>query len=191
MADGEGAHQAPSNQGFPIPGCAPPEAATIDLVQRMDRAELAAFLRRRREALQPHDVGLHAGPRRRTAGLRREEVAALAGMSADYYSRMEQQRGPQPSPQMLAALARGLRLTLDERDHLFRLAGHAAPTRVRRSDHVHPALLRVLDRLDDTPAQVITANTTGEALLVEGRWRITGETFCTIVRRGGITCPNR
>jgi transcriptional regulator with XRE-family HTH domain len=131
-------------------------AATIDLVPRMDRAELAAFLRRRREALQPHDVGLPAGPRRRTAGLRREEVAALAGMSADYYSRVEQQRGPQPSPQMLAALARGLRLTLDERDHLFRLAGQAAPTRVRRSDHVHPALLRVLDRLDDTPAQVTT-----------------------------------
>ena len=65
----------------------------------------------------------------RTAGLRREEVAALCDMSTDYYSRLEQARGPQPSEQMLAAIARGLRLTLDERDHLFRLAGHTAPAR--------------------------------------------------------------
>lgn len=93
----------------------------------MDRAQLADFLRRRREALQPEDVGLRRGSRRRTAGLRREEVAALCDMSTDYYSRLEQARGPQPSEQMLAAIARGLRLTLDERDHLFRLAGHTAP----------------------------------------------------------------
>jgi transcriptional regulator with XRE-family HTH domain len=122
----------------------------------MDRAGLADFLRRRREALQPSDVGLPTGPRRRTSGLRREEVASLSGMSTDYYSRLEQQRGPQPSEQMVAAIARGLRLTLDERDHLFRLAGHSAPTRVIRSDHVSPALMRVLDRLDDTPAQVVS-----------------------------------
>jgi len=77
-------------------------------------------------------------------------------MSTDYYERLEQRRGPQPSEQMLAAMARGLRLTLDERDHMFRLAGHTEPTRVRRSDHVSPALMRVLDRLDDTPAQVVT-----------------------------------
>ena len=77
-------------------------------------------------------------------------------MSTDYYARLERQRGPQPSAQMIASIAQGLHLSRDERDHLFRLAGHAAPTRVRRSDHVHPALLRVLDRLDDTPAQVIT-----------------------------------
>jgi transcriptional regulator with XRE-family HTH domain len=122
----------------------------------MDRVELASFLRRRREALQPSDVGLVKGPRRRASGLRREEVAALAGMSADYYARLEQQRGPQPSEQMVAAIARGLRLTLDERDHLFRLAGHNAPTRVRRSEHISPALMRVLDRLDDTPAMVVS-----------------------------------
>jgi transcriptional regulator with XRE-family HTH domain len=122
----------------------------------MDRAELADFLRRRRDALQPGDVGLSRGPRRRTGGLRREEVANLCGMSADYYTRLEQRRGPQPSEQMAAAIARGLRLTLDERDHLFRLVGHSAPTRVLRSDHVSPALMRVLDRLDDTPAQVIS-----------------------------------
>lgn len=123
----------------------------------MDRADLADFLRRRRDALQPEDVGLGRGPRRRTAGLRREEVAALCDMSADYYGRLEQGRGPQPSEQMLAAIARGLRLTLDERDHLFRLAGHAPPAAAPGGDHVSPGLMRILDRLADTPAQVMTA----------------------------------
>lgn len=122
----------------------------------MDRAGLADFLRRRREALQPEDVGLARGSRRRTTGLRREEVAALCEMSVDYYSRLEQRRGPRPSEQLLAAIARGLRLTFDERDHLFRLAGHTAPVRVLRSDHVSPGLMRVLDRLSDTPAVVLT-----------------------------------
>ncbi|WP_405059978.1 helix-turn-helix transcriptional regulator [Kribbella sp. NBC_01505] len=129
----------------------------------MDRAQLADFLRRRREALQPEDVGLNRGPRRRAEGLRREEVAALCEMSVDYYSRLEQSRGPQPSEQMLAAIARGLRLTLDERDHLFRLAGHNAPARMSRNEHISPGLMRVLDRLQDTPAQVITEF--GETLL--------------------------
>lgn len=131
----------------------------------MDRAALADFLRRRREALRPQDVGLVPGPRRRTPGLRREEVAALTGMSVDYYVRLEQQRGPQPSEQMLGALARALRLTVDERDHLYRLAGHNVPRRTPADTHVAPALLRVLDRLEDTPAlilsslgQVLTAN---------------------------------
>jgi transcriptional regulator with XRE-family HTH domain len=77
-------------------------------------------------------------------------------MSADYYSRIEQQRGPNPSEQMLAAIARGLHLTLDERDHLFRIAGHTAPQRSFRSDHVNPGIMRILDRLDDTPALVLT-----------------------------------
>ena len=129
----------------------------------VDREQLAHFLRTRREALQPEDVGLTRGPRRRTSGLRREEVAALCGMSADYYSRLEQQRGPQPSEQMVGAIARGLHLSIDERDHLFRLAGHSAPARVVFSDHVSPGTLRILDRLDDTPAQVI--NDLGETLL--------------------------
>ena len=122
----------------------------------MDRMELADFLRRRREALRPKDAGLPSGPRRRVAGLRREEAAALSAMSADYYARLEQGRGPRPSGQMLAAIARGLRLTMDERDHLFRLAGHEAPARILRSEHVGPALMRVLDRLEDTPAMVVT-----------------------------------
>ena len=129
----------------------------------MDRSQLADFLRRRREALQPEDVGLSRGARRRAEGLRREEVSALCDMSVDYYSRLEQSRGPQPSEQMLASIARGLRLTLDERDHLFRLAGHNAPVRALRSEHISPGLMRVLDRLQDTPAQVISE--LGEILL--------------------------
>lgn len=122
----------------------------------MDRPQLADFLRRRREALRPADVGLTSGLRRRTEGLRREEVAALCGMSVDYLARLEQQRGPQPSDQMLAAMARDLRLTRDERDHLFQLAGRNAPQRAPRADHVNPGMMRVLDRLYDTPAQVVT-----------------------------------
>ena len=143
----------PLIHGSTLPGCRLDGAS---ILAAMDRAQLADFLRTRREALQPEDVGLPRGARRRTGGLRREEVAALSGMSTDYYGRLEQRRGPQPSEQMLAAIARGLRLSLDERDHLFRIAGHNAPQRALRSDHVNPGLMRVLDRLDDTPAQVIT-----------------------------------
>jgi transcriptional regulator with XRE-family HTH domain len=129
----------------------------------MDRGELAAFLRRRREALRPEDVGLPAGPRRRARGLRREEVAALATMSVDYYTRMEQQRSRQPSEQMLASLARALRLTSAERDYLFRVAGHNPPAATTAATHVAPALLRVLDRLDDTPALILSS--LGEVLV--------------------------
>ncbi|MEU8221607.1 helix-turn-helix transcriptional regulator [Kribbella sp. NPDC048915] len=121
----------------------------------MEYAELSDFLRKRREALQPEDVGMPRGRRRRTPGLRREEVAALASMSADYYSRLEGGRGPQPSTEMLAAIARALRLTLDERDHLFLLAGHGTPPRASRADHVDPGMLRILDRLQDTPAMLL------------------------------------
>ncbi|MFD4603061.1 helix-turn-helix transcriptional regulator [Streptomyces sp. NPDC058464] len=154
----------------------------------MDRSQLADFLRRRREALQPEDVGLTRGPRRRSPGLRREDVAALAGMSVDYYVRLEQERGPQPSEQMTAALARGLRLSLDERDHLFRLAGHAIPGRVSRNDHVSPAMMRVLDHLQDTPAQVVTdltetlAQTRLATALLGDQTRFTGPARSMIYR---------
>ncbi|KUI22391.1 helix-turn-helix transcriptional regulator [Mycobacterium sp. GA-2829] len=120
----------------------------------VDRVALAEFLRRRRESLRPDEVGLHPGARRRTPGLRREEVGQLAGMSADYYGRLEQARGPQPSPQIIRALARALRLTGDETDHLYRLAGHAVPDRVGRRNHVRPALLFLLDHLRDAAAFV-------------------------------------
>jgi transcriptional regulator with XRE-family HTH domain len=137
----------------------------------MDHDGLADFLRHRRQALQPEDVGLAPGRRRRTPGLRREEVAALAHMSTDFYTRIEQRRGSRPSEQTIGALARALRLSLDERDHLLQLAGHTAPPRTRRSDHVSPAMLHVLDGLGD-PAQVVSdlgvtlvQNALAEALL--------------------------
>ena len=153
----------------------------------MDREGLADFLRRRREALQPEDVGLTRGPRRRTTGLRREEVALLASMSTDYLIRIEQGRGPQPSGPMLASIARALRLSQAERDHLFRLAGHTAPARTWRSSHVSPALMRVLDRLD-TPAQVMSD--LGETLvqndfavaLLGDHMQLTGDARFTVFR---------
>ncbi|MYS21931.1 Helix-turn-helix domain-containing protein [Streptomyces sp. DvalAA-14] len=139
----------------------------------MDRARLAAFLRTRRDTLQPEDVGLPRGRRRRAAGLRREEVAALCDVSADYYTRLEQERGPYPSQQMLSSISRGLRLSVEERDHLFRLGGYPPPRRVRRSDRIDPGIMRILDRLADTPAQVIsllgeTLGQTGPAVALVG-----------------------
>lgn len=122
----------------------------------IDRPGLAEFLRRRRESLQPEDVGLGRGQRRRTSGLRREEVALLSHMSADYYSRLEQERGPQPSEQMIGSIAQGLHLSMDERDHLFRLAGHNPPPRGSGGDYVSPGMLRIFDRLTDTPAEIVT-----------------------------------
>ncbi len=122
----------------------------------IDREGLAAFLRRRRESLQPEDVGLTRGPRRRTGGLRREEVAALCHMSTDYYARLERATGPQPSEQMIGAIAQGLHLSLGERDHVFRLAGHNPPARGSSSEHISPGLLRIFDRLQDTPAEIVT-----------------------------------
>ncbi|MFC4031516.1 helix-turn-helix transcriptional regulator [Streptomyces polygonati] len=129
----------------------------------MDRAELADFLRTRRQALQPEDVGLPRGRRRRTGGLRREEVAALSSVSTDYYSRIEQQRGPRPSERVLEGIARGLRLSPDESDHLFRLAGYVTPPRPSHGDEVGPGILRVFDRMAGTPAQIMSS--LGETLL--------------------------
>jgi transcriptional regulator with XRE-family HTH domain len=138
----------------------------------MDQVEVGRFIRARRDALQPEDVGLRRGSRRRTVGLRREEVAELSDMSVDYLARLERGAGPQPSEQMIGALARGLRLTVDERDHLLRLAGHQPPARPGSSSHVSPGLMRILDSLTETPAQVmgplgetLAQNTTAVALV--------------------------
>ncbi|MFB6549119.1 helix-turn-helix transcriptional regulator [Streptomyces sp. NPDC056405] len=119
-------------------------------------AELGAFLRSRRERIRPADVGLPAGPRRRVPGLRREEVAQLAGASVDYYNELERGAGSQPSEQMIAALARALRLSADERDYLYRLADRPVPVQGGAASHVHPGMLDLLGRLASTPAQVIT-----------------------------------
>ena len=88
--------------------------------------------------------------------LRREEVAQLTGRSVDYYARLEQARSPQPSTQMLRALARTLLLSEDEVDHLHRLSGHPAPDRLRSSMYVRPVLLRVIDQLEDCAAFVVS-----------------------------------
>ncbi len=121
----------------------------------MDQGALADFLRRRREALHPADLGLGSHGRRQTPGLRREEVATLAYMSTDFYTRMEQARGSRPSPETTEALARALRLTPAERDHLFELAGHVPPRRAFRIDSPSPGLVRVLERID-LPAQIVS-----------------------------------
>jgi transcriptional regulator with XRE-family HTH domain len=122
----------------------------------MQRDQLADFLRRRREAIRPAEVGLADGRRRRTAGLRREEVAMLAGMSVDYVVRLEQGRSSQPSTQLLGALARALRLSDDERDHLFHLAGHQPPPADGVARLARAGLVRMLDLLGDTPAMVLS-----------------------------------
>lgn len=118
---------------------------------------MAAFLRSRRARIRPADVGLPAGPRRRTPGLRREEVAQLAGMSVDYYIRLEQGRGPRPSRQILGAVARALRLDDDERGHLHHLAGEPPEPPNGPSWDVPPGIMHLLERLDDTPAYVLNA----------------------------------
>ncbi|MGR3875571.1 helix-turn-helix transcriptional regulator [Streptomyces graminifolii] len=121
---------------------------------RSDSTELGRFLRARREALSPADVGLVPGGRRRAAGLRRSEVALLADVSVDYYERLEQARNAHPSEVMVGALARALRLSVDERDHLYRLAGFTPPARGAGKGYVDPAMMFLLDALTTVPAQV-------------------------------------
>ncbi|HYN94386.1 MAG TPA: helix-turn-helix transcriptional regulator, partial [Pilimelia sp.] len=123
----------------------------------MDRRQLAEFLRSRRARTGPAEAGLPVGARRRTPGLRREEVAALAGISVDYYTRLEQARGPHPSRQVLEALARALRLDGDERSHLHHLAGEAPAPPTGPSPDVPDGILHLLDRLEDVPAFVVDA----------------------------------
>lgn len=127
-------------------------------VDQVYRVEMAAFLRRRRARVQPADVGLEAGRRRRTPGLRRQEVAQLAGMSVDYYIRLEQGRGPRPSRQMIAAISRALRLSDDERAYLHHLVGEVPAPPPGPVREVRPGVLHLLDRLDDTPALVCDAS---------------------------------
>ncbi|WP_393075913.1 helix-turn-helix transcriptional regulator [Streptomyces sp. LN704] len=123
----------------------------------MDRTELADFLRSMRERLQPQHVGLPAGTSRRTPGLRREEVARLAHISVEYYARLEQARGSSPSRRVLSELARALRLSTDERVHLFALAGVAPePPAGPRSD-VPETVLNLLEHMTEIAALVVNA----------------------------------
>lgn len=126
----------------------------------MDQHALGAFLRSRRERLRPADVGLVGGARRRTPGLRRDEVALLASMSTDYYERIEQGRGPHPSASMLGAVARALRLDLDERDHLYVLAGHPVPRSHDSLGYADAGLMTILDAIAPTVPALITDDLT-------------------------------
>ena len=119
------------------------------------RQELADFLRTRRARLLPSDVGLLNGTRRRTPGLRREEVALLANIGVTWYTRLEQGAPINVSPSVLASIAKALQLTEHEREHLFLLAGQrpSEPT-IAETEHVSEMLQRVLDGLDPNPAVI-------------------------------------
>lgn len=121
----------------------------------MQRDEgLGSYIQAWRQRLQPLDVGLPTGTSRRTRGLRREELASLTGISVDYLIRLEQGRATNPSTQVLAALSRALRLTIEERDHLYNVAGQAPPRRSAVPIHVPPSVQRLVDRLSDLPVAV-------------------------------------
>ncbi|MGA4792079.1 helix-turn-helix transcriptional regulator [Nocardia sp. AB354] len=126
-------------------------------MDNFDRAALATFLRHRRAIVKPADVGLEVGPRRRTPGLRRQEVAELAAMSVDYYIRLEQGRGPRPSLQMLTAIGRALQLSSAERDYLYNLVGVTSSPPTEPSSEVRSGILQMIERLDETPALVCNA----------------------------------
>jgi transcriptional regulator with XRE-family HTH domain len=126
--------------------------------RQIDSVGLGDFLRRRREALSPERLGFAPGGRRRTPGLRRDEVAALAYMSTNYYEKLERARGPQPSAPLLAALACALELTADERDHLYLLAGQAPPTLLSDSPGIDPELVSIMDALVPTTIALLMDN---------------------------------
>ncbi|MDY7089714.1 MAG: helix-turn-helix transcriptional regulator [Actinomycetota bacterium] len=126
----------------------------------MESWEFGRTLRRWRDRVTPEAVGVPTGRRRRATGLRREELAALAGISADYLTRLEQGRATAPSAQVVEALARALRLPDAERDLLHQLAGHAAPGLGVVQSRVTPSVQRLLDRLAHTPVVVYDATWT-------------------------------
>ncbi len=123
----------------------------------MPTTEFGQSVRRWRDRVSPEAAGLPAGGHRRAAGLRREELALLAGISVDYVTRLEQGRAASPSAQVVEALARALRLPGTERAHLFRLAGLVPPGPDTVPRHVTASVQRLLDRLTGTPAAVYDA----------------------------------
>jgi transcriptional regulator with XRE-family HTH domain len=163
----------------PGPDTATQNQARDGTLRVMDDNSLGRYLRERREAVAPESVGLPRGDRRRTPGLRRAELATLAGVSVDYLTRLEQGRDRHPSPQVLSALADTLRLTGDERQLLHRLgsiagAGEVCPESADPATELRPSVLAVLERLEPTPAFIrnrltdVTAHTEGWARLVDG-----------------------
>ncbi|MDD7933859.1 helix-turn-helix transcriptional regulator [Actinomycetospora straminea] len=132
--------------------------------------EFAEILRAWRDRVRPEDVGLAPGPNRRTPGLRREELAHIAGVSVDYVVRLEQGRARHPSPQLLTSLARALRLTDAERDHLFRVAGAAVPSAGHVPRHVTPTAQRMVDRFRNAPVAVAVHTAIYELVLWNPLW---------------------
>lgn len=126
----------------------------------MDSWEFGTTVRRWRDRVRPSSVGIGAGGRRRAVGLRREELAGLAGISVDYLTRLEQGRATSPSVQVVEALARALRVSDVERDLLFQLAGHVTPGPGVVSSRITPSVQRLLDRLAHTPVAVYDATWT-------------------------------
>jgi transcriptional regulator with XRE-family HTH domain len=126
----------------------------------VDAWEFGRTVRRWRDRVAPSAVGVPVGGRRRAAGLRREELAGLAGISVDYLTRLEQGRATSPSVQVVESLARALRVSDVERDLLFRLAGHASPGPGIVSARITPSVQRLLDRLAHTPVAVYDATWT-------------------------------
>jgi transcriptional regulator with XRE-family HTH domain len=124
----------------------------------MDSNELARSLRTWRGRVSPAEAGLPGGGRRRVTGLRRQEVAHLAGLSVEYLARLEQGRATHPSVSVLSALARVLQLSDAERAHLFRVADQAEPSRGGLERQITPSVQRILDRLTDTPVLVVDAS---------------------------------
>ncbi|MFF9566677.1 helix-turn-helix transcriptional regulator [Streptomyces sp. NPDC014685] len=147
----------------------------------MDRRELAGFLRSRRERIAPAEVGLPAGPRRRTPGLRREEVAQLAFISTEYYTRLEQARAPHPSREVLVQITRALRLSDAERDHLHHLAGTPPGPLPGPSREVRQSIVDLLDRLPEAAALVLSA--TYEVIAWNGLAAALMEDFSALSRR--------
>jgi transcriptional regulator with XRE-family HTH domain len=136
------------------------QAPALDHGGRPDRrrGELASFLRSRRERITPEDVGMPPGPRRRTPGLRREEVAQLAGVGVTWYTWLEQGRPINASAQVLGAVARTLRLDTAEREHLYRLADVPRPPGITDEASPAPGDIRlILDNLDPLPAALVSA----------------------------------
>jgi transcriptional regulator with XRE-family HTH domain len=123
----------------------------------MNRKEFGAFLRSRRERLPPSDADLHWGPRRRTPGLRRDEVADLAFISTDYYTRLEQGRAPQPSREVLAGLVGALQLSAGERDYLYRMVGMEPVRSPGPPTVVRSGVRALLQRLPNAAALVVSA----------------------------------
>jgi transcriptional regulator with XRE-family HTH domain len=125
-----------------------------------EERELGRILRAWRDRADPRDAGIPIGPNRRSTGLRREEVALAADVSVDYLTRLEQGRARHPSAQVLAALARALRLSTAERDHLFLLAGLLPPSAGVVDAHVTPGVQRLVERMHDLPVAVFDARWT-------------------------------